>query len=224
MKILYVEDEKIAAEATTEILRKQNYNVDWVNNGEDGLDCALTGLYDVIILDIMLPKLDGISVLKEMRKNKITTPVILLTAKGETSDKVVGLDSGADDYIPKPFAIDELLARLRALGRRRGELMPDNLLRYGDVEFNPQTLEMICGKKNHRLTSKEAQLLELLIINKNATLTTEIITERIWGFDGEEEYNQVQVYVSFLRRKLSSLNSKVKIQTIRGVGYTLTEE
>jgi DNA-binding response OmpR family regulator len=224
MKILYVEDERIAAEAIAEILRKQNYNVDSVYNGEDGLDYALTGLYDVIILDIMLPKLDGIRVLKKLRKENIATPVILLTAKGETSDKVVGLDSGADDYLPKPFEIDELLARLRALGRRRGELMQDNLLRYGDIEFNPQALEIICGNKNHRLTSKEAQLFELLIINKNATLTTEIITEKIWGFDGEEKYNQVQVYVSFLRKKLSSLNSKVKIQTIRGVGYTLSEE
>lgn len=224
MKILYVEDEKIAAEAITEILCKQKYNVDLVYNGEDGLDFALTGLYDVIILDIMLPKLDGISVLKAIRKEKITTPVILLTAKSETSDKVIGLDSGADDYLPKPFEIDELLARLRALGRRRGELVQDNLLRYGDIEFNPQALEVLCGSKSHNLTSKEAQLLELLIVNKNATLTTEIITERIWGFDGEEEYNQVQVYVSFLRKKLLSLNSKIKIQTIRGVGYTLTEE
>lgn len=224
MKILYVEDEKIAAEAITEILRKQNYNVDLVYNGEDGLDYALTGLYDVIILDIMLPKRDGISVLRELRKAKIAAPVILLTAKSGTSDKVLGLDSGADDYLPKPFEIDELLARLRALGRRRNEIVQDDLLRFGDIELNPQALDVFCRGKSYRLTSKESQLLELLIVHKNATLTTDIITERIWGFDDEAEYNQVQVYVSFLRKKLAALGSAVKIQTVRGVGYTLTEE
>jgi two-component system, OmpR family, response regulator ArlR len=224
MKILYVEDEKIAAEAIVEILRKQNYNVDLVFNGQDGLDFALTGLYDVVILDIMLPKLDGISVLKKIRKANIAVPVILLTAKSETSDKVLGLDSGADDYLPKPFEIDELLARLRALGRRRGELAQDNRLRYGDIELNPQALDVFCYDKSYRLTSKESQLLELLILNKNATLTSEIITDRIWGYDAEAEYNQVQVYISFLRKKLTALDSNVKIQTVRGVGYTLTEE
>lgn len=223
MKILYIEDEKRAAEAVAEILRKQNYNVDMAFDGEEGKDFALTGLYNVIILDIMLPKLDGISVLKEIRKADILSPVILLTAKGETTDKVLGLDSGADDYLPKPFQMDELLARLRALGRRRGELLQDNLLRFGDIELNPQSLDLFCHGETYCLTFKEAQLLELLILNKNATLTTEVIVESIWGYDSEAEYNQVQVYISFLRKKLKTLDSKVKIQTIRGVGYTLTE-
>lgn len=223
MKILYVEDEKRAAEAVAEVLRKNNYHVDLAFDGEEGEAFALSGQYDVMILDIMLPKSDGISVLKKMRKAGIEAPVILLTAKGETADKVMGLDSGADDYLPKPFQMDELLARLRALGRRRGELLQDNLLRFGDIELNPYALDLFCRGKSYRLTLKEAQLLELLMVHKNATLTTDVMIEKIWGYDGEAEYNQVQVYISFLRKKLATLGSAVKIQTIRGVGYTLTE-
>jgi DNA-binding response OmpR family regulator len=221
MRILIVEDELHLAEALVQILRKNNYTVDAVHDGESGLDNALSGIYDLIILDIMLPKMDGISVLKTIRKEGIVTPVILLTAKGEISDKVAGLDSGADDYLPKPFATEELLARIRAMSRRRGEVLPDNTLKFGDIELNPSTLKLSKSSKDVKLILKESQLLELLISRKNATTSKELIIEKLWGFDSDAEYNHVEVYISFLRKKLVFLNSNVVINTVRGVGYTL---
>lgn len=223
MRILVIEDELHLAEALTQILKKNNYIVDTVNDGESGLDNALSGIYDLILLDIMLPKINGLEVLKQIRKEEITTPVILLTAKGEISDKVVGLDSGADDYLSKPFATEELLARIRAMSRRKGEVLPDNILRFGDIELNPETLMLTCGRKEVKLILKESQLLELLITRKNSASSKELIIEKIWGFDSEVEHNHVEVYISFLRKKLQHLNSKVKINTVRGVGYTLQE-
>lgn len=223
MRILVVEDELHLAEALTQILKKNNYIVDTVNDGEAGLDNALSGIYDLILLDIMLPKMNGLDVLKQIRKEEITTPVVLLTAKGEISDKVVGLDSGADDYLAKPFATEELLARIRAMSRRKGDVLPDNILRFGDIELNPETLMVTCGNKDVKLILKESQLLELLITRKNAASSKELIIEKIWGFDSEVEHNHVEVYISFLRKKLQHLNSKVKINTVRGVGYTLQE-
>lgn len=223
MRILVVEDELHLAEALTQILKKNNYIVDTVNDGESGLDNALSGIYDLILLDIMLPKINGLDVLKQLRKDEIRTPVILLTAKGEISDKVVGLDSGADDYLAKPFATEELLARIRAMSRRKGDILPDNILRFGDIELNPETLMLTCEKKEVKLILKESQLLELLITRKNASSSKELIIEKIWGFDSEVEHNHVEVYISFLRKKLHHLNSKVKINTVRGVGYTLQE-
>lgn len=223
MRILVIEDELHLAEALTQILKKNNYIVDTVNDGESGLDNALSGIYDLILLDIMLPKINGLDVLKQIRKEEIATPVILLTAKGEISDKVTGLDSGADDYLPKPFATEELLARIRAMSRRKGEVLPDNILRFGDIELNPETLMLTCGRKEVKLILKESQLLELLITRKNSASSKELIIEKIWGFDAEVEHNHVEVYISFLRKKLQHLNSKVKINTVRGVGYTLQE-
>lgn len=223
MRILVIEDELHLAEALTQILKKNNYIVDTVNDGESGLDNALSGIYDLILLDIMLPKINGLDVLKQIRKEEIATPVILLTAKGEISDKVTGLDSGADDYLPKPFATEELLARIRAMSRRKGEVLPDNILRFGDIELNPETLMLTCGRKEVKLILKESQLLELLITRKNSASSKELIIEKIWGFDSEVEHNHVEVYISFLRKKLQHLNSKVKINTVRGVGYTLQE-
>lgn len=223
MRILVVEDEIHLAEALTQILKKNNYIVDTVNDGESGLDNALSGIYDLILLDIMLPKMNGLDVLKQIRKEEITTPVILLTAKSEISDRVSGLDSGADDYLPKPFATEELLARIRAMSRRKGAVLPDNILRFGDIELNPETLMLTCDKKEVKLILKESQLLELLISRKNAASSKELIIEKIWGFDSEVEHNHVEVYISFLRKKLQHLNSKVKINTVRGVGYTLQE-
>lgn len=223
MRILIVEDEIHLAEALTQILRKNNYTVDAVNDGEAGLDNALTDIYDLIILDIMLPKMDGISVLKSLRKEGIATPVILLTAKGEISDKVAGLDSGADDYLAKPFATEELLARIRAMSRRKGEVIQDNTLKYGDIELNPATLKLSKGSKEVKLILKESELLEYLISRKNMTTSKEMIIEKIWGFDSEVEHNHVEVYISFLRKKLVFLNSEVKINTVRGVGYVLQE-
>ena len=224
MRILIVEDELHLAEALTQILRKNNYTVDSVNDGESGLDNALSGIYDLIVLDIMLPEMDGISILKNIRKEGISTPVILLTAKGDISDKVAGLDSGADDYLAKPFATEELLARIRALSRRKSEVLPDNTLQYGDIELAPSTLKLSKGSKDVKLILKESELLELLILRKNAVTSKELIIEKIWGFDSEVEYNHVEVYISFLRKKLVFLNSDVIINTVRGVGYVLEVE
>lgn len=223
MRILIVEDEVHLAEALTQILRKNNYTVDAVNDGEAGVDNALSNIYDLIILDIMLPKMDGISALKEIRKEGLSTPVILLTAKGEISDKVLGLDSGADDYLPKPFATEELLARIRAIARRKGEVAQDNTLRFGDLQLAPDTLRLGCKDKEVKLILKESELLELLINRKKSTSSKELIIEKLWGFDSEVEHNHVEVYISFLRKKLNHLCSNVKITTVRGIGYILEE-
>jgi DNA-binding response OmpR family regulator len=179
MRILIVEDELHLAEALTQILKKNNYAVDAVYDGEAGLDNALSNIYDLIILDIMLPKMDGISILRNIRKQGISTPIILLTAKGEISDKVTGLDSGADDYLPKPFAAEELLARIRALSRRKGEVMPDNTLSYGDIELNTAALRLSKGSREVKLILKESELLELLIIRKKSVTPKEMIIEKI---------------------------------------------
>lgn len=221
MKILYVEDEKYMALAVAQVLKKSNYSVDLAHDGESGLDLVLSGLYDIVILDVMLPKMDGISVLRQMRKQGIETPVILLTAKGEIEDKVTGLDSGADDYLPKPFQTEELLARLRALGRRKGQLMPGSVLSYADIEFNYNTLDLYGNGQSFHLTLKESQLLELLINNKGQAITNNVIIEKLWGWDSEAGDSHVQVQVAFLRKKLRILSSKVKIKTIYGVGYML---
>lgn len=221
MRILVVEDELHLAEALTQILRKNNYSVDAAHDGEVGLDNALSNIYDVIILDIMLPKMDGIAILKELRKEGIATPVILLTARGEISDRVIGLDCGADDYLAKPFATEELLARIRALSRRKGEVVLSNTLKFGDMELNTATLKLSSEGKEVKLILKESELLELLISRKNAATSKEIIIEKLWGFDSEVEHNNVEVYISFLRKKLVHLSSEVIINTVRGVGYIL---
>lgn len=221
MRILVVEDETYLAEALIHILKKNNYSADAVNDGLSGLDNALTGIYDLIILDIMLPGMDGISVLKKIRSEGIETPVILLTAKGEVSDKVTGLDSGADDYLAKPFATEELLARIRAASRRKGEIIPDNTLKFGDIELNTSSLKLSKGTREIKLILKESELLELLMSRKNAVTSKELVIEKLWGFDSNAEHNNVEVYVSFLRKKLAYLDSSVSIGTVRGVGYVL---
>ncbi|HWQ71921.1 MAG TPA: response regulator transcription factor [Desulfitobacteriaceae bacterium] len=221
MRILMVEDEKYMAEAVAQVLKKNHYSVDLAYNGEDGLDCGLSDIYDIIILDIMLPKMDGIKILKELRRNGIETPVILLTARGETEDKVIGLDSGADDYLAKPFHTDELLARLRALGRRKTQLLNDGILKYGDLELNPLTLILGCGNRELKLTLKESQLLELLIKRNGMIISKEIIIEKLWGYNTDAEDNRVEIHISLLRKKVSNLESEVSIRTIRGAGYVL---
>ena len=221
MRILIVEDELPLSEALTQILKKNNYTVDAVNDGESGLDNALSDIYDLIVLDIMLPKMDGLTILKNIRKEGISTPVILLTARGEISDKVQGLDSGADDYLAKPFASEELLARIRALSRRKGEVTQDNSLQFGDLQLYPSTLKLVSGSKEIKLILKECELLELLITRKSMATSKELIIEKLWGFDSDVEHNHVEVYISFLRKKLLHLNSKVTINTLRGVGYIL---
>ena len=218
-----VEDERWLAEAEARILKKNHYDVDLSFDGEDGLDNALTGTYDVILLDIMLPKMDGLEVLRKLRAGGITTPVILLTAKGGIEDRVKGLDSGADDYLPKPFKSEELLARMRAVMRRKGELLPGGVLSLGDIEYNPNTLVLSCGSEKYDLTNKEGRLLEFLIQNVGMSLSPDVIIEKVWGYDSDAEDNHVQVYISFLRKKLKALGTRVHIKTIRGVGYAIID-
>ncbi|MBM7568564.1 response regulator transcription factor [Paenibacillus sacheonensis] len=221
MRLLIVEDEVHLAEALTQILKKHHYSVDVAHDGQSGLDYALSGIYDLLLLDIMLPELDGISVLKALRAQGVATPVILLTAKGETDDKITGLDHGADDYVAKPFSTGELLARIRAALRRKGEVMPDDTLKFGDIELNTSTLKLACGGKELKLILKESELLELMMTRKSAVTSKEQIIEKLWGFDTEVEHNNVEVYISFLRKKLTFLHASVRINTIRGVGYVL---
>ncbi|MEG6612090.1 response regulator transcription factor [Pseudoclostridium thermosuccinogenes] len=223
MRVLLVEDEKYIARAVAEVLKKNHYTVDLAHDGEFGLDCALSGIYDIIILDIMLPKIDGFSILKEVRRKGIVTPIILLTARGEIKDKVQGLDLGADDYLAKPFHTDELLARLRALGRRNTVLAFNGNLNFGDISLSPHTLLLSKNGKEVKLKLKEAQLMELLIKNKNMIVSKESIIEKIWGYDEDVTDNHVEVYISMLRKKLSQLSSGCVIQTIRGIGYVLKE-
>ena len=203
------------------ILEKNNYIVDRVFNGEDGLDYILSNIYNLVILDIMLPKMDGINVLKTVRKERIGTPIILLTAKGDISDKVQGLDCGADDYLAKPFYTEELLARIRALSRRKGEVISNNSLIYEDISLNIYNLELSSANKSIKLTAKESGLLELLINRRGIITSKDDIINKLLGYESEAEHNNVEVYVSFIRRKLTHLKSKVIIKAVRNVGYIL---
>jgi len=221
MRVLMVEDEKHMAEAIAQVLKKNNYIVDLAYDGEYGLDCALSGIYDIIILDVMLPKLDGLSILTSLREEGVSVPVLLLTAKGGIADKVQGLDCGADDYLAKPFHTDELLARLRALGRRNNDLQPLNILVYEDTELDPLSLMLRCGAASFKLTPKECNLLEILIRRVGTVISKESIIEKLWGYESEADDNHVEVYISFLRKKLAHINSRVFIRTVRGIGYAL---
>lgn len=223
MKILIVEDELALSDALTEILKRNQYSVDAVDNGEDGLEYALTVLYDCIILDIMLPIMDGLNVLKHLRKHKISTPVMLLTAKSDIDDKINGLDCGADDYLTKPFITGELLARIRALTRRTGEVNVDAYDFHG-LSLNKNTYMLSYKDQSVKLSLKEYQIMEILIMNPNQIITKERFIEKIWGFESDVEYNNIEVYISFLRKKIQSINSSANIFTARGVGYYLEEK
>ena len=223
MRLLLVEDEKQLSEALKHILTKNKYTVDAVYNGDDGLDYALTGVYDVIILDIMLPKLNGLEILKMIRKRKISTPVILLTAKGTVEDRILGLDLGADDYLPKPFAPEELLARLRAITRRNSELINDNILEFADIKLNLSTYEMESNDTNITLTQKEFDILKYFMQRPKLVVSKDDLITKLWGFDADIDHNNIEVYISFLRKKLSYIESDVKITTIRRVGYRLEQ-
>ena len=221
MNLLLVEDEIQLSDALSQILIKNNYNVDAVFDGEDGLNYGLTDIYDVIVLDIMLPKLNGINVLKNLRQNKISTPIILLTAKNSIEDKIIGLDSGADDYLPKPFSPEELLARLRAITRRNGNFINENILEYQDIILNLPSYEISCKDNSIILTSKEFDIIKYFIQRPKIIVNKDDLISKIWGFDSDVEYNNVEVYISFLRKKLAYIDSSVKITTIRKVGYRL---
>ncbi|WP_297712503.1 response regulator transcription factor [Clostridium sp.] len=221
MRLLLVEDEIQLSEALNHILSKNKYIVDAVYNGEDGLDYGLTDIYDVIVLDIMIPKLSGLEVLRRLRKENIKTPVILLTAKGEIEDKVKGLDSGADDYLAKPFATEELLARLRALTRRQGEIINDNILEVGDIKLNISTYELEGPCNSIKLSLKEFEIIRCFMQRPRVIVTKDELISKIWGYDSDAEYNNIEVYISFLRKKLGYVNSTTSITTVRGVGYKL---
>lgn len=221
MRILLVEDEEYMAQAVAQVLEKNNYTVNLANDGEYGLDCALSGIYDIIILDIMLPGRSGLEILKTLRQEKIAVPVLLLTAKSETEDKVTGLDLGADDYLTKPFEMQELLARLRVLARRKQEITVQSGYEFGDVLLNPYTLSLFCGSQSFKLTLKESQLLEMLMDARGGVISKDRIIEKVWGFDSEAEDRHVEVYISFLRKKLKALGANTSIETVRGIGYAL---
>lgn len=221
MKLLVVEDEVQLADALSEILKRNMYSVDTVYNGTDGLDNALTGVYNCIILDIMLPGMSGIDVLRNLRKEKINTPVLLLTARSEVEDKINGLDCGADDYLTKPFVTGELLARVRALTRRKGELVDENRLDYNGLELAKNTCSVVWQGNDVKLSLKEYQIMELLISNPHRILPKERIIEKIWGYESDVEYNNIEVYISFLRKKLTAISAPVQIKTARGIGYSL---
>ncbi|HEZ7991157.1 MAG TPA: response regulator transcription factor [Ruminococcus sp.] len=221
MKLLVVEDEMQLADALSEILKRNMYSVDTVYNGTDGLDNALTGVYNCIILDIMLPGMSGIDVLRNLRKEKINTPVLLLTARSEVEDKINGLDCGADDYLTKPFVTGELLARVRALTRRKGELVDENRLDYNGLELAKNTCSVVWQGNDVKLSLKEYQIMELLISNPHRILPKERIIEKIWGYESDVEYNNIEVYISFLRKKLTAISAPVQIKTARGIGYSL---
>lgn len=221
MRILLVEDEVQLSEALQQILIKNNHSVDTVFNGEDGLHYGLTDMYDVIILDIMLPKLNGLQVLKMLRNKKISTPIILLTAKGNIEDKILGLDSGADDYLPKPFSTEELLARIRAVTRRNGDFINENILEFSDVRLNLSTYEMEVGNNAITLTLKEFDILKYFMQRPKVVISKDDLISKVWGFDSDAEHNNIEVYISFLRKKLSYVESNAKITTIRRVGYRL---
>ncbi len=224
MRILLVEDDRRLSEALAYIFKKSRYAVDTAFDGITGQDMSQTGIYDVIILDRMLPGREGVSVLKALRLQGIKTPVLMLTAKDTISDRVEGLDAGADDYLVKPFSTDELLARVRALGRRKAEQFEEEDLHVGSLILYTKRGEAKYNGRAVKLTMKENQLLELFIRNKGHVLTREQILDRVWGFDSDVDMNIVEIYIYYLRKKLESLSAEIRIETIRGVGYCLRED
>ena len=220
MRLLIVEDEQGMAEGLRALLEKQGYVTDLAFDGDSGLDNGLTGLYDLIILDIMLPKRDGLSVLEELRRGGIETPVMMLTARSSVADRLQGLDHGADDYLTKPFDTGEFLARVRALTRRNGMPLEDEPS-FGDIRLDRRKLELCRGSERLRLGPKEFQVMECLLMNKNQIVPRSLLCEKVWGLLSEAEYNNVEVYISFLRKKLRALHSNVQILSIRNAGYHL---
>lgn len=220
MRILLAEDEKLLSDALVEMLKHNNYSVDAVYDGEDAIAYLMTGDYDIAILDIMMPKKDGISVVKELRDAGFSTPVIMLTAKSQIEDRVEGLDSGADDYLTKPFAMAELLARVRALSRRQPELQGTNL-EFQDLILKRNEYILEGPKGEMRLAKKEFQIMEMLMTNSGKVISTERFMEKIWGYDSEAEINVVWVNISGLRKKIAEIGASVQIKAARGVGYSL---
>jgi DNA-binding response OmpR family regulator len=223
VNILIVEDEVRLAEALAQIMTEQKYSVDVVHDGEDGLAYAESGLYDVVVLDVMLPKRSGFEVVRALRGKKVATPVLLLTARDEISDKVTGLDCGADDYMTKPFSPEELLARVRALARRQGDVVLEEMT-FSDLTLNLSAYTLQCGTKSVHLGFKEFEVMRLLMGNPSMIVPKDDLITRVWGTESGAEDNNVEAYISFLRKKLFFLGSQVNIGTVRKVGYRLEED
>ena len=221
MNILIIEDEYSLADAVAETLKNEKFNVCIKTNGEDGEDEALTENYDLILLDVMLPKKNGFDILRYLRHEKINTPIIMLTAKSEIDDKLNGLEHGADDYITKPFSMRELMARIKAVLKRTNSIEDTNLLEFEDLCLDLKNAKLKCNDNEIQISGKELELLEQLLLNKNQILSRENLLERIWGYESDSEYNNVEVYITFIRRKLKLIESKVNIKAVRGVGYKL---
>lgn len=224
MKILIIEDEYSLADAISETLKREGFSSYIATDGEEGENEALSDIYDLILLDLMLPRKAGFDILKNIRDEKINTPVIILTAKSEVYDKINGLEIGADDYVTKPFHMKELMARVKAILRRNVNIENTNYLEFGDLKLVTSTGELKCNDKSIFITGKELELLEILLLNKKQIVNKETIANKVWGFDSEAEYNNVEVYISFLRKKIKLIKSKVCIKTIRGLGYKMEED
>lgn len=220
MRLLLAEDERELSGALVAILSHNNYSVDAVYDGQDALDYLINGNYDGAVLDIMMPKISGIEVVKAARARGLRLPVLMLTAKAEIDDRVLGLDSGADDYLTKPFAAKELLARIRAMTRRAPEVT-DSILRFGNLSLNRANYELATDKGSFRLANKEYQMLEMLMSDPGRLIPTEMFMEKIWGYDSDTEINVVWVYISYLRKKLAVLGADAQIKATRGIGYSL---
>ena len=225
MRVLLAEDEKRMAAAMVAILKQEKYDVDHFADGESALAALESDVYDIAVLDVMMPLMNGFDVARSARGKGIKTPILMLTAKSQVEDKVNGLDSGADDYLTKPFNTKELLARLRALGRRNQDVR-DGELHYGDISLNVPTATLSCQTTGQsiRLGEKELRIMEYMLSNRGQIMTREQLAVKIWGFDSESEYNNVEVYMSFTRKKLAFVGSKVEIKAVRGLGYELREK
>ncbi len=221
MKILIIEDEYSLADAISETLKKQNFITNIITDGEEGENEALTGAYDLILLDIMLPNKNGFKILESLQREKIETPVIILTAKSEIYDKLNGLENGADDYITKPFHMKELIARVKVVLKRKNGVKDLSIIQYEDLSLNLRNGKISCQNNEMTISGKELELLEILMINKKQTISRETLANKIWGYNSDTEYNNVEVYISFLRKKLKLLKSRVEIKTVRGIGYIL---
>lgn len=222
MRVLLAEDEKRMAAAIVALLKQEKYDVDHMADGASALAALESGIYDIAVLDVMMPEMDGFEVARRARNNGISTPILILTAKSQLDDKVEGLDSGADDYLTKPFHTKELLARLRALGRRSAGIQNDSM-KYGDLSLNMSKAELTCNSTGQsvRIGEKELRILEYMFGNQGRILTREQLAVKIWGFENEAEYNNVEVYMSFTRKKLAFVGTKVEIKAVRGLGYEL---
>ena len=220
MNVLVVEDERNLADAIVKILEDEGYNAEATYDGKAGLTCAKSGLYDAIVLDVMLPGMSGYDVVNKIRHAGVSTPVLMLTARTSTEDKVRGLDSGADDYMTKPFEAPELLARLRALTRRRGDVLIDEI-KFADIRLDLNTHDLSCAEKSVHLSGKEFEVLSILLGSSSRVVSKQDLLTRVWGTDGEASENSVEAYVSFIRKKLSHIGSKVQVTTLRMLGYRL---